>query len=158
MLSSGRRITVAIIVVLLGLSGSAGAAGVRDYAVGAATGVPGAFGTDSIRISAHATKQGAKGAMLLVRRGTPQGTVRVRAAVECIAVSGNLARVSGTITRTTSALFPVGSDLTFEIQDNGAPGGGTRDAFSFGTNGDCTAVAGSFGTVTRGNLHVYDAP
>ena len=158
MKGSGRRIAVTGVVSVLALAGMAAAAGPRDFAVGAAQGVPGAFGTDSIRVSAHAKKQGgARGTMLLIRRGTPQGTVRVRATVYCIAVSGNLARVSGKVRRSTSALFPTGSDLTFEIQDNGPPGAGTPDAFSFGTNGNCTAVAGSFGNVTRGNLRVYDA-
>jgi hypothetical protein len=154
----GLGVAVSVSLSLLALAGSAdGASTSRDFAVGAGTGIPGMFGTDSIRLAAHQTSAGARGRLLLLRRGTPQGDVKVRADVYCIAVSGNLARVSGTVKKSNSAFFPIGSDLTFEIQDNGPPGRGTPDAFSFGTNGGCTAVSGSFGTVSRGNLTVHDA-
>jgi hypothetical protein len=156
----GRSLRIAAVTGagLAVLAGAAVAAGHRDFAVGHAVGVPGAFGTDSILVVARQHGAGARGHLVLVRRGTPQGTVRVRAKVYCLTVSGNLARVSGTVRRSNSAAFPKDSDLTFELQDNGKPKGGTPDAFSFGTNANCTAVAGSFGVVTRGNLRVHDAP
>lgn len=152
------RIAAATGAGLAVIAGTAGAAGHRDFALGHAVGVPGAFGTDSILVAARQHGSGAHGHLALVRRGTPQGTVRVHAAVYCLVVSGNLARVSGKVKQSNSAAFPKGSDLTFELQDNGKPQGGTPDAFSFGTNGACTAVAASFGVVTRGNLRVHDAP
>jgi hypothetical protein len=135
---------------------SAGGGNPRDFAVGSGTGVAGAFGTDHINFSAHGTGS-AKGQMTLQRKNTPQGNVLVKADVHCLEVSGNLARMSGTIKKSNSAFFPEGGPLTFEVQDNDQAPVPAPDAFSFSQTDDCAPVAGSFGVVEHGNFVVHDA-
>jgi hypothetical protein len=74
---------------------------------------------------------------------TAEGLVRLRIAVNCLNVIGNVAIVSGLVTSSTDESL-VGMEAVFEAVDTGQGGGETRDQMSLvnlhdpGVGSDCT--------------------
>jgi len=55
---------------------------------------------------------------------------KVTVDVECVTVNGNIASVSGSVTKSTNPSFPVGTGVHFQVIDNGEGEGAVEDYFS----------------------------
>jgi hypothetical protein len=95
------------------------------------------------------------------------GGIRWHGTLDCLSVSGNVATMSGVVTDispSTPPFFVVGSNILFQVVDNGHGQSGTPDdislTFFFGTgagnNPGCTGF-GTFATtpIAHGNVSVH---
>ncbi len=81
----------------------------------------------TVRVNAKSGPQGedAQGMFRQTRFSSFLGfEVQISGHVTCLAVNGNRAAVKGTVDQGDDPLFPVGSEVQFEITDNGSPGAG----------------------------------
>ncbi|HET8958840.1 hypothetical protein [Nocardioides sp.] len=148
------KLVIGLITALpiVAATGTPASAAPRDFVSGSGK-FDSELGVGQANFTGHGSATDANGVIRLRVPGTDE---RVRARVSCVAVDGNRAAISGTLTEPTES---GSTDVVLHVADNGRPRD-TADtigwAFSTGPIDCTTFLAGVENVVTRGNVVVKD--